>query len=1226
MKKENKKRVIIFILLIFAINIFASSILADDKVAYVYKSKSQIDKNIVNVFKDMGLKVDLINEKNLPSNFDGYRFVFIGDERFKYNSKIKIWEFPVIVSNYFFGDDWGLTDDDEISKLAASSPLSVQKDNKIIQVYNKARSNGVSIPYYYLDKGNKAEDLIGVASPYINNGNNLGDVISYGKPGTKLSNGQSTEDKICFFGIIESDFWTKDAREMFEECIEFVGVTCENDNDCGTEINPHSFCVGNKVFQEVKEFECKNPKTVHSQCLSDMETKFVKECPVACNNGKCVCFDNDIDRFDNCNIGQDGDDNKQLDCNDNDNSIYPGNLEICDGKDNDCDNVIDEANGMCSSGSICTLGVCKAFQCSDNLDNDKDGLIDSKDPGCWDNIGNPKTYNPNLDDESRGTLACSSENDCGKDGFSKDAFCKEGNLHKNYTDFTCNNPGTGLSTCTQKKTSVIIEDCNGNEICDMGQCVQIACSKNLDCGNDQLIDGLYCKQNDVFRNFREFKCENPGTLYSSCTQTIKPVLINDCKDSCLDGSCVKIVCGNNNDCNDNNSNTIDICNNPGTVNSYCNHEDIACFSNNECGSDRFIGGLFCQGKDVHRNFTSYACNLPGSTNSFCSNSITKKLVQSCQYSCSNGNCVRCNDNNNCNDNNSNTIDNCRFAGTIDSYCIYENIACFKDSNCGEDKFIGDKFCKDNNVHQNFKVFSCLNPGTSISICNFQVDAILVEQCLYGCNNGTCNLKPVGLNPSIKILTPLNNEVINSNSFLLIFNTTNWIVGGKNSSHIHFHIDNAPGLSYVDHLMFYNHDNVVELNLVPGITSFATWINQNTLRFNNISNGIHKIRAHLATQAHLPTGNQEGDIEILVNVGVCFDRDKDVYDNCKVGDPSDDGKTLDCNDNDNMVYPGALEICDGKDNDCDNVIDGVSNLCEAGKICVTGMCVSDSNNPKGYLDTGDCTKLFGWTCDSDNYNQALTVHIYDGAGSGQVFLGAVTANTSREPQVGALCGGNSNHGFIFPISNSIKNGKDHSLYAYAINIDSGNSNPLLIGSPKTINCNILQCSDGIDNDEDGKIDSLVEINPNNVLSYTFTDATDIKLFVNSFPQYTDIPMYGNEGLVRADATTALQVCKMKGFGMATITATDYFRSCNDNTVGYWDQSLNNFVIYNACLFNSHINSMICTGAIGNCSDNVDNDLDGFIDYPKDSGCASPKDNSEIQHDLQCENSDDKDEFL
>ena len=36
----------------------------------------------------------------------------------------------------------------------------------------------------------------------------------------------------------------------------------------------------------------------------------------------------------------------------------------------------------------------------------------------------------------------------------------------------------------------------------------------------------------------------------------------------------------------------------------------------------------------------------------------------------------------------------------------------------------------------------------------------------------------------------------------------------------------------------------------------------------------------------------------------------------------------------------------------------------------------------------------------------------------------------------------------------------------------------------------------------------------------------------------------------------------------------------------------------------------------CSDGIDNDGDGLIDYPLDSGCASPQDTSEVQHDLQC----------
>lgn len=54
--------------------------------------------------------------------------------------------------------------------------------------------------------------------------------------------------------------------------------------------------------------------------------------------------------------------------------------------------------------------------------------------------------------------------------------------------------------------------------------------------------------------------------------------------------------------------------------------------------------------------------------------------------------------------------------------------------------------------------------------------------------------------------------------------------------------------------------------------------------------------------------------------------------CNPATPDDDldgdgyPKALDCNDNDNKVYPGAKEICDGKDNNCNGVVD---EECEGG---------------------------------------------------------------------------------------------------------------------------------------------------------------------------------------------------------------------------------------------------------------------------------------------------------
>ena len=69
--------------------------------------------------------------------------------------------------------------------------------------------------------------------------------------------------------------------------------------------------------------------------------------------------------------------------------------EVCDGKDNDCDGVVDNGFDLatdnancgtcghaCAGGSQCAASVCHELNCSDGHDNDGDGLIDCEDPDC----------------------------------------------------------------------------------------------------------------------------------------------------------------------------------------------------------------------------------------------------------------------------------------------------------------------------------------------------------------------------------------------------------------------------------------------------------------------------------------------------------------------------------------------------------------------------------------------------------------------------------------------------------------------------------------------------------------------------------------------------------------------------------------------------------------------------------------------------------------------------
>lgn len=212
----------------------------------------------------------------------------------------------------------------------------------------------------------------------------------------------SVADACYFKGIVSGD-----------NCIK-LGSACLGIKNC--EGYSKEECVNNRcdVAPSLNGCIVQNEKCVNasycgdSMCDSNENCEnCIKDCKClgdkVCINKKCIinCFDKDSDTYDNCSIGEPGDDGKKQDCDDNDNKKYPGLQEVCDNKDNNCDENVDNnltqettcGLGVCSGNKgneSCVAGnwignTCDAFLgnssevCEGSLDEDCDGSIDE---GC----------------------------------------------------------------------------------------------------------------------------------------------------------------------------------------------------------------------------------------------------------------------------------------------------------------------------------------------------------------------------------------------------------------------------------------------------------------------------------------------------------------------------------------------------------------------------------------------------------------------------------------------------------------------------------------------------------------------------------------------------------------------------------------------------------------------------------------------------------------------------
>jgi hypothetical protein len=114
---------------------------------------------------------------------------------------------------------------------------------------------------------------------------------------------------------------------------------------------------------------------------------------------------------------------------------------------------------------------------------------------------------------------------------------------------------------------------------------------------------------------------------------------------------------------------------------------------------------------------------------------------------------------------------------------------------------------------------------------------------------------------------------------------------------------------------------------------------------------------------------------------CIDRDDDGY-----GQGAGCIDT-DCIDGDPTIHPGADEVCDGVDNDCDTGIDNGPNSCGTCRRCTGGTCtvVAAGDDPYEECPAANCDPWYWGWADGTNtcYHMGLvpaTLAACDGAGA------------------------------------------------------------------------------------------------------------------------------------------------------------------------------------------------------------------------------------------------------
>ncbi|MBU3923771.1 MAG: hypothetical protein KJ592_02545 [Nanoarchaeota archaeon] len=222
-----------FLSILILVVLCLSGVLAAD-VAYVLKDSGRASANVISGIESLGLSYELIDDSEISStDFDDFRMIVVWDGALIDDEFLPIKNKKSLVANSYHLEDWGIADYAGSQISSGKISVKVLQDSMItdgfqllssFEVYNQANVKLFNLPYPI----NRASGVKNIVST-----DNYHEypVVGSIDAGGKLYGGGVAGERIAFFGITESEYWSVKSKKLFANTVQWVMSGSDGDGD-----------------------------------------------------------------------------------------------------------------------------------------------------------------------------------------------------------------------------------------------------------------------------------------------------------------------------------------------------------------------------------------------------------------------------------------------------------------------------------------------------------------------------------------------------------------------------------------------------------------------------------------------------------------------------------------------------------------------------------------------------------------------------------------------------------------------------------------------------------------------------------------------------------------------------------------------------------------------------------------------------------------------------------